>query len=916
MKKNIFLLALMLALTSCGASTSEQPITDPTTDPTSNSTPITTSDPSVVEPTIPSISEPTTSIDDPTTISSNTSVDTHKHTFGDEYIYDETHHWYPATCGHKEAEEKIKHNFEITVYEPTFEEEGYTLNSCTDCDYSFIDNKKDKLEHNYSKTLSYDEHNHWYQCTDEGYEHLKKDEKPHDFDKKVTNPTFESGGYTTYSCKYCEYSYISDKTNKLEHNYSTTLSYDEHSHWYQCTDKGYEHLKKDEKPHTYNEKVTQPTYESGGYTTYSCKYCEYSYKGNFTNALEHNYSSKLSYDEHNHWYQCIDKGYEHLKKDEKPHDFKITVKAPTYLEKGYTTHQCKVCEYSYIDNYTDLLRHTIKYNLDGGVNSPSNPTSFTVEDEFILQPATKGNLAFVGWFDNDGNPVTIIEKGTNKDLELTARWADIFTISGTKLVKVDGSTPVFNIVIPNGITTIGANAFSECEYVAVVTIPSTVTRMETGAFDGCSYLSTVCYNGTLDQWSQITFDYVTASPMYTASEFYILNSNFQYELVTTIEISDNVTEIKSYAFSGFACVTSVTISKNVAKLNYFSFMGCTSLNEFNIKTGSVLKTVGESAFYGCTSLEAIALPNGLESIEKDAFNGCESLATVTLPKTLKSIGSGAFYSNKALTSIEIPYGITAIEDYTFTNCISLSNVLIPNSVKTIGNFAFRENFALGKINIPNSVTSIGTYAFSSCDGLKSVTIPSSVTSVGIDAFDESGSAIIYCQASSQPKGWDTTWNPSFCMVYWGISASNIYEKNGVEYIAYKGTGYASSFLDTTENVVIENSVNINGTNYTVTTIGESAFSSRENLKTVKLTSNITTIKNHAFSGTDIKYIVIPNSVKTIERNAFYLCFYLTIYCEAGSAQSGWDSEWNSWDCDVYFNGEWTYDGNGVPTPIK
>ena len=186
----------------------------------------------------------------------------------------------------------------------------------------------------------------------------------------------------------------------------------------------------------------------------------------------------------------------------------------------------------------------------------------------------------------------------------------------------------------------------------------------------------------------------------------------------------------------------------------------------------------------------------------------------------------------------------------------------------------------------------------------------------IDAFDESGSAIIYCQASSQPKGWDTTWNPSFCMVYWGISASNIYEKNGVEYIAYKGIGYASSFLDTTENVVIENSININGTNYTVTTIGESAFSSRENLKTVKLTSNITTIKNHAFSGTDIKYIVIPNSVKTIERNVFYLCFYLTIYCEAGSAQSGWDSEWNSWDCDVYYKGEWTYDSNGVPTPIK
>ena len=838
MKKKVFLLTLLLVLSSCGKSTSDTSIR-------SSSNNLTTSE--IISTSIDKTSSnTTTSGKEPSTSIHTTSISSHEHTFDNEYDYDETYHWYPSTCGHKETEEKIKHTFK----------------------------------------------------------------------SKIVDPTYEEGGYTIYECNDCEYSYVDDETNPLEHNYSKKLSYDEYTHWYACIDKGYEKLKKDEKAHSFTSKVTQPTYEEGGYTTYECNDCEYSYKDNFTENLKHNYSNILSYDEYEHWYACTDKGYEELKKDSKPHDFEEVVTPSTYFEKGYTSYQCKYCEYNYKDKYTELLTHSITYNLDGGVNSSLNPDSFTIEDEIVFQPASKEGYTFVGWFDKNGNPVYKIEIGTNVDIEITAKWVDVFTIEGNTLVHVDGSIPVYQIDIPNGITTIGANAFSECEYLAVVSIPASVTKMEAGAFDGCSNLSAVIYKGTLDQWSQITFDYVSATPMYVAESFYLIDSYNQYYEVTEIELSDSITEIKKYAFSGFSNVTSVLIPKNVSILNYFSFKECISLKEINFKENSVLKTIGESAFYGCTSLEKIALPNGIETIDKYAFEECENLSSISLPETLKTIGEGAFKNNHALASIKIPSGITKISEYTFIGCTSLSSVEIPNTVKTIEGYAFRLCYGLEKLDIPNSVTTIGNYAFSSCEELKSVRIPNSVTSMGINAFQDCSLAIIYCQAKSKPSGWDTTWNPSFCTVYWGKSSSDIYEKDGVEYIVYNSTGYVSSYLDTNENVILEKTININGSNYSVATIGESAFANRDNLKTITIPNSIVKIESHAFSGSELEYIVLPSSVKTIGRNAFYLCFDLTIYCEVSAAQSSWDSEWNSWDCQVYYKGQWEYDENGVPTVIN
>ena len=144
------------------------------------------------------------------TTSSDITTSTHEHTYSSLYEYDDTYHWHPSTCGHDVKGNEEKHTFTSVVTEPTYEEGGYTTYTCSVCGYSYVGDETNKLEHNYSNEWTYDELSHWHACTDEGYEHLRKDEEKHTFTSVVTEPTYEEGGYTTYTCSVCGYSYVEE----------------------------------------------------------------------------------------------------------------------------------------------------------------------------------------------------------------------------------------------------------------------------------------------------------------------------------------------------------------------------------------------------------------------------------------------------------------------------------------------------------------------------------------------------------------------------------------------------------------------------------------------------------------------------------------------------------------------------------
>ena len=202
-------------------------------------------------------------------------------------------------------------------------------------------------------------------------------------------------------------------------------------------------------------------------------------------------------------------------------------------------------------------------------------------------------------------------------------------------------------------------------------------------------------------------------------------------IVTPHEIY-TVTGIGRSAFYGCSGLTSVTIPNSVTYIGRSAFYGCSSLTRVTIP--SSVTDIEDSAFSGCSGLTSVTIPNSVTEIGVSAFYGCSSLTSVTIPNSVTIIGVSAFEYCSGLTSVTIPSSVTKIEGSTFWGCSSLTSVTIPNSVTYIGNNAFRGCSSLTSASIPNSVTDIESYAFYGCRGLTSVTIPNSVTIIGSSAF--------------------------------------------------------------------------------------------------------------------------------------------------------------------------------------
>ena len=204
-----------------------------------------------------------------------------------------------------------------------------------------------------------------------------------------------------------------------------------------------------------------------------------------------------------------------------------------------------------------------------------------------------------------------------------------------------------------------------------------------------------------------------------------------------------VTSIGVEAFYLCSNLTSITLPESLTSIGGGAFSYCIGLTSMTIPES--VEIIRNSAFYGCTGLTTITIPESVESIENSAFSGCSGLTTITLPESLTSIGVRAFEACRGLTTITIPESVTSIGRYAFRSCSGLTTVTLPESLTSIGESAFSWCSGLTTITLPESLTSIGDYAFASCNQLESVTVHAvTPPEIGPNTFDNYG--ILYVPA--------------------------------------------------------------------------------------------------------------------------------------------------------------------------
>ncbi len=353
---------------------------------------------------------------------------------------------------------------------------------------------------------------------------------------------------------------------------------------------------------------------------------------------------------------------------------------------------------------------------------------------------------------------------------------DLYNKDGTELIQYAVGKSDESFTVPESVTNIEWGAFMNCTALKNIVIGDNVTSIGKDAFRGCSGLTGIIVGD--------------GNPVYHSGNGNCLIetvSNILIQGSNNSVIPEGVTSISEYAFYGCNGLTNIVIPDSVTNIGRYAFYGCSSLT--NIVIPERVTSIGGHAFYGCNSLESITIPfvgcndsgynrhlfgsifgaktsdeneqyvptslktviiTGDDFIDEKAFYNCSNIENISIPDSITYIGKWAFEGCYRLLEEEneiiyvdkwvikgggglLRENTVGIASQAFLNNL-ITNVTIPNSVKIIGESAFEGCWNLTNITIPDSVTGIGYHAFQNCSSLTSITISNSVTSIGSYAF--------------------------------------------------------------------------------------------------------------------------------------------------------------------------------------
>ena len=317
-----------------------------------------------------------------------------------------------------------------------------------------------------------------------------------------------------------------------------------------------------------------------------------------------------------------------------------------------------------------------EFIINEGVTHIDNLSFANSNIEKIYIPSTVNHID-VGAFDDCPYLKEIVVSEDNPFYDSRDNCNAIIETKTNKLIKASNKT-----FIPSSVTSIGNKAFAYLDRIFELVIPNNVTSIEDNAFVDCSI-------------NKITIPSSITS--------------FGTNIFTMSDLKEVIIELNEYQkdlFSG--C--------NIKKVD---ILGGEYISEGLFKNSSItqinlpdtVKIIDEKAFMGCDNLTYVKLPSSLEVIGEEAFKGCSLLGRITIPNNVKEIGSETFSNCKSLSNVILSSNITVIEEKLFENCSSLSNIEIPNGVTTIKSNAFYRCGNLKEVVIPSSVTCIEEKAF-------------------------------------------------------------------------------------------------------------------------------------------------------------------------------------------------------------
>lgn len=254
-------------------------------------------------------------------------------------------------------------------------------------------------------------------------------------------------------------------------------------------------------------------------------------------------------------------------------------------------------------------------------------------------------------------------------------------------------------------------------------------------FDVCQFVSMskeedfVCYRDT-----GRLISYRGASSQITLPDYVVSIGTSVFESLNFVKISFNtqITHIETDAFFGCTRLKEITLPESVTTVDSGAFRACAQLEEVTLS--STMTVLSSSLFQGCSRLQSIELPPLVTEIEEKAFLSCSLLSSINLGSTLTKVGKSAFSYCEELSKIVLPPSVTTIEDYAFERCLKLKQVTLSPFITQVPAFCFSGCLELEEIIIPEGVVRIGENAFSNCKKLKSIQFPSTLLSIGSQAF--------------------------------------------------------------------------------------------------------------------------------------------------------------------------------------